>query len=169
MWLEDERHNSVAARNQRWAAIHAFVRFINLKMPEYLLESQRIHAITSKKHSAVARKADATIPDNVSPHMPRHSKAMHLLQAGVNLIYIRDFLGHAHVDITEIYARADTGMKRAAIEKVSLRIDEGLPDWTEDMSLMSMLMALSNKTETIMKRNVWSGALFSIYLSALFS
>jgi len=34
---------------------------------------------------------------------------------------------------------------------------------------MSMLMALSNKTETIMKRNVWSGALFSIYLSALFS
>ena len=77
--------------------------------------------------------------------MLRHSKAMHMLQAGINLIYIRDFLGHAHVDTTEIYAKADTEMKRAAIEKVSLRIDEDLPDWTEDKPLMSMLMDLSGK------------------------
>jgi site-specific recombinase XerD len=32
---------------------------------------------------------------------------MHLIQAGVNLIYIRDLLGHADVSTTEIYARAD--------------------------------------------------------------
>lgn len=37
------------------------------------------------------------IPDNVSPHMIRHSKAMHLLQANVNLVYIRDLLGHESV------------------------------------------------------------------------
>ena len=41
---------------------------------------------------------------------------MHLLQAGVNLIYIRDLLGHADVSTTEIYARANAEAKRKAIE-----------------------------------------------------
>lgn len=45
---------------------------------------------------------------NVTPHVIRRTRAMHLLQAGVNLIYIRDLLGHADVSTTEIYARADT-------------------------------------------------------------
>jgi integrase len=42
----------------------------------------------------------------------RHSKAMHMLQAGVPLIYIRDFLGHEEISTTEIYARCDGKMKR---------------------------------------------------------
>lgn len=45
---------------------------------------------------------------------------MHLLQAGVNLIYIRDILGHADIKTTEIYARIDNEMKRKALEKASL-------------------------------------------------
>jgi site-specific recombinase XerD len=42
------------------------------------------------------------IPDKISPHCLRHSKAMHLLQAGVNLVYIRDILGHVSIQTTEI-------------------------------------------------------------------
>ena len=42
------------------------------------------------------------IPDRISPHSLRHSKAMHLLQSGVNLVYIRDLLGHADISTTEI-------------------------------------------------------------------
>ncbi len=41
---------------------------------------------------------------------------MLLLQAGVNLIYIRDLLGHVDIATTEVYARADTEMKRKALE-----------------------------------------------------
>jgi site-specific recombinase XerD len=40
-----------------------------------------------------------------SPHSFRHSKAVHMVEAGVNLIYIRNFLGHSTIDSTEIYAR----------------------------------------------------------------
>ena len=42
----------------------------------------------------------------VTPHTLRRSRAMHLIQAGVNLIYIRDLLGHADVSTTEISASA---------------------------------------------------------------
>lgn len=52
----------------------------------------------------------------------RHSKAMHLLEAGVNLVYIRDFLGHESVTTTEIYARASTEAKRRAIEAAEQKI-----------------------------------------------
>jgi len=47
---------------------------------------------------------------------------MHLLQAGVNLVYIRDFLGHESVTTTEIYARVDSKQKREAIEKAYVGI-----------------------------------------------
>lgn len=41
---------------------------------------------------------------------------MHLLQAGINIVYIRDFLGHVSVLTTEKYARADSKQKREALE-----------------------------------------------------
>ena len=47
---------------------------------------------------------------------------MHLLQAGVNLVYIRDILGHVNVQTTEIYARADSKVKREAIEKAYIKV-----------------------------------------------
>jgi integrase/recombinase XerD len=78
------------------------------------------------KYIELAKKIDSKLfPKKVTPHILRHSKAMHLLQANVNLIYIRDFLGHSSVTTTERYAKADPEIKRKAIEKVSVNI---LPD-----------------------------------------
>lgn len=62
------------------------------------------------------------LPEKVSPHVLRHSKAMHLLQGGVNLIYIRDFLGHSSVTTTEIYAKSNPEIKRKAIEEASSKV-----------------------------------------------
>lgn len=70
------------------------------------------------KYAARARLKDSKlIPEKISCHSLRHSKAMHLLQAGVNLVYIRDILGHVSVQTTEIYARSDSRKEREAIEK----------------------------------------------------
>ena len=70
------------------------------------------------KHTTAARLSKPLLfPDKISPHSLRHSKAMHMLQAGVNIVYIRDVLGHADLSTTERYARADTKMKRGRIEQ----------------------------------------------------
>jgi len=95
------------------------------------------------KYTVSARKASNLVPHKVKVHMFRHSKAMHLLQAGVNLIYIRDFLGHVDLKTTEIYARADTETKRKAIENAYPDlIDSNLPDWSKDEALLSWLSEL---------------------------
>ena len=69
------------------------------------------------KYVDIARNScPGTIPDGFSCHSMRHSKAMHLLQSDVPLIYIRDILGHSSVATTEVYARVDGKKKREAIE-----------------------------------------------------
>ena len=57
----------------------------------------------------------------VSPHTLRHTKGMHLLQSGISLDMIRDFLGHVDVKTTQIYARANLEMKRKARRKSPTR------------------------------------------------
>ncbi len=56
---------------------------------------------------------------DVTPHIIRHSKATQLLLSGVNLVYIRDFLGHTSVITTEHYAKTNPEFMRKAIEKAS--------------------------------------------------
>ncbi len=86
------------------------------------------------------------IPDKISPHTFRHSYAMHLLQAGVNLVYIRDILGHVSIQTTEIYARADSKQKREALEAAYINVipsqgTEG--SWEKDSQLKVWLKNLT--------------------------
>jgi len=84
-------------------------------------------------------------PSIVSPHCLRHSKAMHLLQSGINLVYIRDFLGHKSIQTTEIYARADSKQKREALESVYINV---IPEknkersWEKNHTLRDFLKGL---------------------------
>jgi site-specific recombinase XerD len=79
----------------------------------------------------------------ISPHSFRHTKGMHLLQSGVPLEIIRDFLGHVDVKTTEIYARANLEMKRKALEKVA---DVSplckIPSWKQNKTLLEWLHSL---------------------------
>lgn len=97
-----------------------------------------------EKYVNKARAAHpALIPATVSPHSMRHSKSMHMLSAGVPLIYIRDYLGHSEISTTEIYARCDTEQKRRAIEDASPPLQTGeIPLWQSDASLMDWLNSL---------------------------
>ncbi|MFH1762507.1 MAG: site-specific integrase [bacterium] len=94
-----------------------------------------------KKYSDEAIKQNPeSFPEKLSPHCFRHSKAIYLLQSGVNLVYIRDFLGHVDIQTTEIYARIDGEMKRKALEKISNNVvTDNMPKWKSNPALLSWL------------------------------
>ena len=98
------------------------------------------------KYVDMAKKQDgfdAQFP--ITAHVFRHSKSVHLLQSGVNLIYIRDLLGHSDCSTTQIYAKADTETRRKALEAAYADIlpTDELPDWSDDRNLMDFLVAMS--------------------------
>lgn len=97
-----------------------------------------------KKYVEQAKQnKDFCMDFDVHPHVFRHSKAMHMLQAGINIVYIRDFLGHSSTKTTEVYARADSELKRKAIESAYTELSTGeLPDWDKDGDLMDWLTDL---------------------------
>ena len=91
-----------------------------------------------------ARTGDPALTSaDLTPHVLRHSKAMHLCEAGVPLPYIRDILGHVELATTDIYARASTEAKRKALEAAYTEIiTDDLPEWNHDHGLLSWLASL---------------------------
>lgn len=98
------------------------------------------------KYSTELFNEDPTFPEHVHCHMFRHSKAMHMLAAGINIIYIRDFLGHEDISTTMVYARADNRLKEEAINKLAPKItnETDLPDWRKDVDLINFLNSLGH-------------------------
>ncbi len=90
------------------------------------LSRSGVKYILDKYVDAGRRNNPTLYPDKISPHTLRHTKAMHMLQAGNNIVYIRDVLGHSDLNTTERYARADTAMKREALAKAEIPMSEPL-------------------------------------------
>ncbi len=96
-----------------------------------------------KKYVTRARDRRPTFCRSVSPHTLRHTKGMHLLQSGICLEMIADFLGHVDVKTTQIYARANLEMKRNAIEKLTEPSPaRALPSWQQNKDLLEWLRSL---------------------------
>lgn len=84
----------------------------------------------------------------IFPHKLRHTKAMHLTEADVNPIFIRDFLGHTDLKVTEVYSKTSIKMKKAALEKIKagneVVPEKPVKDWTEDKNLLDWLNGLKH-------------------------
>jgi len=100
-----------------------------------------------KKYTAMARlKNPSIVPDDIGCHSFRHSKAMHMLEADINLVYIRDFMGHSNTTTTEVYARASAQKKMEALKKVSPSIvTDRKTTWQKDGILLNWLKELQQK------------------------
>lgn len=95
---------------------------------------QGFQYVLSKYVSKAKNENPTMFQINITPHTLRHSKAMHLLQAGTNIVYIRDILGHSNLDTTEKYAKADNAMKREALSKAEIN----MPKIAEPASCLSI-------------------------------
>lgn len=93
-----------------------------------------------------AERASSTVPSmatkRVSPHTIRHTTAVHLLRAGVDINTIRAWLGHVSLDTTHVYAEVDMEMKAKALARVDISDLQSRP-WRRPLpSLMTFLKTI---------------------------
>ena len=117
------------------------------KLDHPLFFNNRKEKLTRQGISHIVSKyADnIRVNDKITPHVMRHSKAMALTQADVNLIYIRDILGHADMKTTGVYSKSNIEMKRKALEKIDAKAIPEAIDWTADNGLMDFLKNLGKQ------------------------
>lgn len=98
-----------------------------------------------KKYAGKAVRQDPTFPKRVTPHMLRHSCACALLQAGVDLTVIRDYLGHASIVTTSRYAKSNLKMKRDALSSFwdhAGLVTPNVAPWRPSKTILSYLSSL---------------------------
>jgi len=99
-----------------------------------------------KRYAESAHQVCSEVPLRMHAHLFRHTRAMHLYQAGIPLSYIKDFLGHVSINTTDIYASTDTSMMRTALEKISKRDGEQAftvgPIWQDNEEMILKLCGL---------------------------
>jgi len=105
-----------------------------------------IRYLVQKYAREAASMAPTIARKHVHPHTFRHTTAVHLLQAGVDLVSISHWLGHASVETTNRYAVVDLEAKRAALAKAdpgsSVAVDRALLAWRSDASILEWLESL---------------------------
>lgn len=95
----------------------------DLKMPnDFLFTNGRGGRLSEKVIQIIVSKAAeaAGITKSVTPHTLRHSFATHLLEAGTDIRYIQELLGHAKLETTQIY----THVSAQAARKISSPLDQ---------------------------------------------
>jgi integrase/recombinase XerD len=95
------------------------------------------------KHVAVAREPCPSLQSKrVTPHVLRHTAAMELLQAGVDLAVIALWLGHESIDTTRIYLEANLALKEQALSKAATGAAKRVTRYQPDDQLMAFLKGL---------------------------
>ena len=103
-----------------------------------------IHTLVARTVVKVAKTMPSLREKRVSPHTIRHTTAVHLLRAGVDINTIRAWLGHVSLETTNRYAEVDLEMKAKALETcaVSSSDCDRNPTWRKDKDFMAFLSSL---------------------------
>ncbi|NLD06035.1 MAG: tyrosine-type recombinase/integrase [Synergistaceae bacterium] len=102
-----------------------------------------------KKYGTDAHNVNSKVPESLHCHMFRHSRSMHLYKSGMPMVLLAEWLGHAQISSTLIYANADTEMKKDAIMKATSKLNPLLSgetaylEWEDDEALIRQLYGLS--------------------------
>lgn len=127
------KYREIPVFGETGTILEKYIKEFGLEPKDLLFLNKQGHPLTragvkyviQKYKNVVKKKYPDEMNVNVSPHILRHSKATHLVNAGVNIFNVRDFLGHASVTTTQIYLTTNPEVTRKAIEKVSERTVSG--------------------------------------------
>jgi integrase/recombinase XerD len=106
-----------------------------------------IYKIVRRHAVQVLKKGPDGKPRTISPHIFRHTTAVHLLEAGVEVNVIRAWLGHVSLDTTNRYAEINLRMKAEALKTCEPPVSTSQvllhkPVWRDDPTLLSWLQSL---------------------------
>ncbi len=101
-----------------------------------------ISALIKRLAKQASRETPSLYKKAVSAHTIRHTTAVHLLRAGVDINTIRAWLGHVSLDTTNIYAEIDLEMKAEALAHCEVPAASSTGDWRKNLDLMAFLKAL---------------------------
>lgn len=109
------------------------------------LTNAGITYILQKYASSANKISPELVCSKPTPHWLRHSRAEHLLQKGYPIVAIRDMLGHASIQTTEIYARINEKIKEDALLQLSETINPNSSkkgNWETNEKLKNYLRGL---------------------------
>ncbi len=106
-----------------------------------------IYKIVRRHTTNVVKNGSDGKPRMISPHIFRHTTAVHLLEAGVEVNVIRAWLGHVSLETTNRYAEINLQMKVEALKTCEppVSISEVFPHkpiWRDDPTLLNWLQSL---------------------------
>lgn len=102
-----------------------------------------IRGLVKRSVARAAERLPSLRLKKITTHGIRHTTAVHLLRAGVDINTIRAWLGHVSLDTTNRYAEADLAMKAEALETTSIPVPRGPGSWdAKRRTLMAFLASL---------------------------
>ena len=115
-----KKYRTVPITEQTKKLLVNYISLFKLNNFSYLFSGNKNLKCSTKMISHIINKyaKKSEINKNIHPHIFRHTRAMHMLESGVELVYIRDILGHTNITTTEIYARTNIETKRKVLENV---------------------------------------------------
>ncbi|MER9559180.1 tyrosine-type recombinase/integrase [Mesorhizobium sp. M0323] len=134
LWPETARLLGEMLRNRRQPATPESPVFLsNVGKPLYKLV---------RRHGSSIRIGNGQ--RSISPHVWRHTTAVHLLESGVDVNVIRGWLGHVSLDTTNRYAEISIRMKQEALEACQVLATSSVgpprkPVWQSEPKLLEWL------------------------------
>lgn len=126
--------------------IKQYINENNLVRTSYLFSNAKKDKLTTRTIEYIVKKyiSLSNCIKKITPHSIRRSRAIHMLEAGVSLIYIQHFLGHESIKTTEIYLQVSEEIKRQAIEKAYPKTFDKVEttSWNNDENLLKELLSL---------------------------
>lgn len=147
LYGKGKKYRTVPICNSTRDLLIKYIELFKLNNFEYLFMGNKHSKCSAKMITHIVDKyAEVSkINKNIHPHVFRHTRAMHMIEADIPLVYIRDILGHKEISTTEIYAKVNIETKRKALENVyniNNNFNNETTSWNKNEELIKSLLEL---------------------------
>ena len=80
-----------------------------------------------KKFASDAHCICEDVPLDLHPHMFRHARASHMLEDGMNIAQVSEFLGHEDISTTMVYLDISMALKEETVKKLESDEEKTIP------------------------------------------